>query len=873
MHSPAARSRAATDDLISLLGPATVLAALRAPPPGPLKACLAMAALSEKDFALRTATASARVLEWLDEMQDWPWPAGPGSSGFEEPPARGRGRPSAQGLAPRDQSPPDGDVYWGSLPSAEVARLERRIDEISAEMEQLRLDEIKEQVMHNHILPMSRPTTPLSPSTLSYIMMDDLTAVVTAIVVQALPNIARLSRLLRVWAIRVAVLHGIPALLDALSDAEAALRVGWNAISAGTPNEGDAKTTSNDAAAPLSQQKFDGMRGVLEAKISKPGGHLDRMLDNLEGLEDTLPEAWLDRMEAVEKDFGDWVAAGGRIIREAGWASNARKAALLAPSPQLSSAVSDGEGGSVEGDVPRLLVPSDGDDDGDDDEEGGILLPPIHMGGSRRASDKSMDDFVADSAHSPPRLPRLRGGHHGSNARLSSPLRLGTGAADLSPGMVPVYADDVFSPMTPLDTPFDQIDEEDEDGASVSSPDDQQGAPIKPPKRDPDDDYIRQRIRRVLTTTQSLNQFSLSLAPEPASASTLNPPDLALPRVRKTGSREPLRGKRSTSSLASSRAQTPAYTLTPAPYAKGASQRRPNRGQQETRVYHLTRANGGPPIKLFIRVVGESGERVMVRVGGGWADLGEYLKEYAAHHGRRSTSTTADRVEIRDLPTDRNPNGTSPPRPSSAMDSRTPMTPLVVRKKRRGSHLDDIASPISRPLSRPLSRPGSPAVEAPHARPFSAPRTPGRSAQGDAAAAAAATRSSGPGFMTPASRSRSRASSRSWGAGNGDDDATPSSAPPVPPIPSIALGLAGPKGKEFEISDESRAWIESVQQKVLSERRAVSSGGSSAASGAGGASTATPSSLARGGDEFGDMGRVGGTKRVFRKGLLDDGRK
>ena len=28
----------------------------------------------------------------------------------------------------------------------------------------------------------------------------------------------------------------------------------------------------------------------------------------------------------------------------------------------------------------------------------------------------------------------------------------------------------------------------------------------------------------------------------------------------------------------------------------------------------------------------------MVRVGGGWADLGEYLRQYAEHHGRRTIS-------------------------------------------------------------------------------------------------------------------------------------------------------------------------------------------------------------------------------------------
>jgi hypothetical protein len=895
IQSPAARSSAATDDLIGLLSPATVLAALRAPPPGPLKACLSTAALSEQEFALRAATASARVLEWLDEIKGWSWPSGSGSAGFEQP-TWGRGRLWGKGGldAARNQSP-EGDVYWGSLRSSEVARLEKRVDEICAEMEELGLEEIKDQVLHNHILPMSRPATPLSASLLNYNKMDDLTAVVTAIIVQALPNIARLSRLLRVWAIRIAVLHGIPALLDAIADAEIALRAGWNAISmasndntsvgikviSATPPSSEDDEVKNGASG-LSKKSFDVMRKILEAKVAKPGSHLDRMLDSLEGLEDTLPEAWLDRMEAVEREFGELVAASGRIIREAEWAKTAKKVPRLAPSPQFPPTVSntlsiDGSDSSDENsDVPKLLIPSN-------DEDGGVLLPPIHMG-LRRASDESttiamhenydLSSEPRQSPGSPPRLPRLRGGRGSFNdAQLASPLRLGIGSV-ASPRLAPSFAEDAFMPVTPLDSSFEQIDEENEDQTSMSSPDDNQGAPVKGQKRDPADDYLRQKIRRILTSMPS-NQFSLSMAPEPASASTLNPPDLALPRVRKAGSREPLRGKRSTSSLSSSRAQTPSYTLTPAPYAKGASQRRPNRGQQETRVYHLTRSNGGPPIKLFIRTVGENGERVMVRVGGGWADLGEYLKEYAAHHGRRSTSTAADRVEIRDLPTDRSHTGSSPPRPSSSMDSHSPMTPLVVRKKRRGSHLDHLASPPSLP--------GSPPVDTPLSKPFSpvssnsgssVPRTPGNPMQSDVSGSAttnsASTRSTNEHYITPSSRAttRSRASSRSWAD---DDSSTGASlAPPVPPIPSIALGLAGPKGKEFEISDESRAWIESVQQKVRmasGERRAVS--GSGAALGGG-----SNHSQGQGRpDDFGDMGKVGGTKRLFRKNFLDDGRK
>ncbi|OCL11106.1 hypothetical protein AOQ84DRAFT_361809, partial [Glonium stellatum] len=49
-------------------------------------------------------------------------------------------------------------------------------------------------------------------------------------------------------------------------------------------------------------------------------------------------------------------------------------------------------------------------------------------------------------------------------------------------------------------------------------------------------------------------------------------------------------------------------------------------GDSDIKLYHLTQPGKDKPIKLFVRRVGENGERVMVRVGGGWADLGEYLR-------------------------------------------------------------------------------------------------------------------------------------------------------------------------------------------------------------------------------------------------------
>ena len=101
------------------------------------------------------------------------------------------------------------------------------------------------------------------------------------------------------------------------------------------------------------------------------------------------------------------------------------------------------------------------------------------------------------------------------------------------------------------------------------------------------------------------------------------------------------------------------------------------------KVYHLVR-NGQPrdtpPTKLHVRLVGENGERVMVRVGGGWADLAEYLREYSLHHGTRANQD--GKFEVANLPTSgvkkndllgSSPTGPSPnsmkPRPAVRPDA------------------------------------------------------------------------------------------------------------------------------------------------------------------------------------------------------------
>ncbi|KAH9217500.1 hypothetical protein DL95DRAFT_386350 [Leptodontidium sp. 2 PMI_412] len=312
------------DDVLSDLSPATTLEAFTNPS-GKLKASIEAATPSERAFGLRATLASKKIQEWVDELSGWPWPAEGGSIGFEIPSAKrrklslqpdDRGRRNSNGYT---QEP----NYIGSILETEVDRYENRIDDITADMEDLNVEEIKRQVLDTHFSPRSRPSSsasnaPPMPSLFaSYTRMDDFTAVITATVLHSLPNLSRLTRLMDVWNIRLSVLRKVPPLMTALDDVEIALKSGWTAI-----DTQDSTPPNEDPY--LSRKTFEAMRNVLQDKVTTLGQDLDYMLDTLEGREDTLPDIWLDRMETIENDYGSWVVSGDRKVREGEWARMAK---------------------------------------------------------------------------------------------------------------------------------------------------------------------------------------------------------------------------------------------------------------------------------------------------------------------------------------------------------------------------------------------------------------------------------------------------------------------------------------------------------------------------------------------------------------------
>jgi hypothetical protein len=232
---------------------------------------------------------------------------------------------------------------------------------------------------------------------------------------------------------------------------------------------------------------------------------------------------------------------------------------------------------------------------------------------------------------------------------------------------------------------------------------------------------------------------------------------------------------------------------------------------------------------------------VMVRVGGGWADLAEYLREYAIHHGRRHVSETP-RVEVEGLssrespsyspPGSRVPSGSGrhvPARPRSVLSNR-PASSLAVRKTRRSSNVSDFADFRNSSAGDALNVSFSPMSSA----------FPGRRLS--------VSSNISVGAMSSVSEMR-----------HGSPSANGAS-------PAMPLGLAGPKprAKHATISPESEAWVEDVlgQARRSSSLRPFKLGIPPPETESEGNTPTLPKSRS-----ISDIGKAGSSKRVALRGL------
>ncbi|KAL4753554.1 hypothetical protein BDW72DRAFT_27542 [Aspergillus terricola var. indicus] len=261
---------------------------------------ISKASSAERALGIRAAVAAQKLGEWYKEVQSWPWPKRPHiglGKGFVPP------------------SGEDDSRYWGSLPSTVVEEREKRIEEIRDGMDELEVEELKEHVLNAHIPGRSRPSSANStisvPPPLSYVQLSDFTAVITATILRALPLLSRLTSLLSTWHARLVVSRQIPGLLRDLRFAKSEVKTAFDLLKSSTsPTEKDYL---------YSITNYHAKRAALESIVLSAGRRMDRILDLLEGREDSLPENWIDDLEAVEADFASWVMHAEKRTVENEW--------------------------------------------------------------------------------------------------------------------------------------------------------------------------------------------------------------------------------------------------------------------------------------------------------------------------------------------------------------------------------------------------------------------------------------------------------------------------------------------------------------------------------------------------------------------------
>ena len=744
---------------------------------------IANASSAERVWAHRAATFGKKTQDWTEELAAWPWHS-------------------------QNDDQNSFAIRWDDKNAKEYGM---RATSIRAELKELEIDELKGYVRHAH--SQANPNTSSSTADKPE-MINDFTAMVTALIVQALPILARLNSLLGLWSTRFTVLHQIPSFLKDLNDCRGSMLSAQLAICSPKSPRASRKPA-------FSYSVFEEIQTILQDQISRLAQQIDSMLDFLEGSQDTLPDIWLDSVDELEKDFASWVD----------------KAQQLATNNELDTRhnrtrmdfTNEDEHGSACGPVHRRswngssLNPDPREQDSQrprtshyevnstlaasspmSDSISGVKLsqafdkdvcldkiPERDNSMAEAGAYQSRDDHVVNSIEK-----QMTREFPNNGARSEASTRSDSNKEEHDRVSTKSCASPTSLPSAPCmvaDTPKTPASDAGNDLARPAAleitgeylPAGSNSRPALLP--------VESMPKRAVTSIIGLSEKGYGNSPKGRPMDVFQqkvnsilqtiPVDIRLTTASDNDETAPVsalewRTKPTTPRQASLprfiRSQTssnaaPNGLVSPRSMTNGFKSK-----SSDIRLYHLHQPGKDTPVKLYIRLVGEEGDRVMVRIGGGWADLGEYLREYAGHRGKRSVSDAKFNMQ-----------GVSTP--GSSITTSTGV------------------SPYSRPVSpSSASRSGLPVLP----RQWTSP----------------ANFSSPP--QTPPDH---------WSSDAGS--------------PSPSLGLAGPKSKKVNISPRKQAWVEGM----LRQARRTSNGDTLFEKDA--EQDLKPGSL----------GRAGGVKRVFLK--------
>ena len=243
---------------------------------GELSDVLAMTTIapSQKELAKLVALAAERVRNWCEEVEPWSW---------------------------------DGTFQ---LPSDEVARRDSRLEVIGDDLNELRVEDLKDHVLDIYI-GRSRSGLTRSIENLARLpvnFLDTYELFVTQTLIQLLPQMVLLKQLLRSWSMRLLILRKSPAFLARLQSCREYLSTdfaeSWDPVS----------PSSSPEHLRLLQSNIQNAQKRLRNLTQDAGRQLDAMLDTLEGSDDCLPDDWIDEYEKVEAEYTQWTVEANSWI-------------------------------------------------------------------------------------------------------------------------------------------------------------------------------------------------------------------------------------------------------------------------------------------------------------------------------------------------------------------------------------------------------------------------------------------------------------------------------------------------------------------------------------------------------------------------------
>lgn len=688
---------------------------------------------AERELGIRAAIAAKNLREWTTEVTAWPWPAR-------------EDRSWGAGFIPPTTSDGKSDTnYCGTLPATTIKQYEDRLDEIWDAIETLGMDDLKDYVFSFHNPKAAAPDAPKTyPS--SYGRMRDFTALVTATVIQSLPVQANLLILLDVWSIRLCVLREVPDLMSRFERVKLAL--------------GEIKDIIENPviSCRLTRSELDTAKIMFGNKVSLLGKRVDHMLDQLEGQEDSLPQAWLDSLDDIENKYAVWVAQAEQVVLKNQMANSRPHTATtgdsMTPSLMFESFPMPTIGKRMTADKfdPSATVPLPTSPSRNTTAVKRKPLLEVNVNNVDTKHRRGISEIsVADSTFSgysenaeiidaietqvmpSPRISVVD--HQASPEKTNVPWMRSANGIKLSPSRPTVLlqrastasievvpknhvkevtlrrsaSHDLLSASgkssrSPLHSvlPAPMLASSQDQHAFLSTQIHELPVSLTPLATSPSPSLRvdplslkgRELSNTIIDQRPTVPRRSSKRLSMPLLESMNSPPliseaehikneavvvddTLSVPtvpqaelkrqetfddrlksilasmptKIRLTAGSDSGHSSGS-ASVSSSRASSPTQGLKLSPVKDVRSGR--NQNTSGIRVYHLSKTGKSrdvPPIKLFVRAVGEHGERVMVRVGGGWADLAEYLREYSLHHGGRSLME--GRVEVATYPGDK----------------------------------------------------------------------------------------------------------------------------------------------------------------------------------------------------------------------------